>query len=484
MIYLAIDKNRVKVLYLKRSLLGQYETQTFSKTYQSSNLLEQGKIINVDFVASAVKEALQSLSGAEVKNKEVLLILPQESYSFLRVEVPSDIASSAIASFVKDKARANLPFNLDECSFDYFLEESTTEKYIHFFVVENETLTKYREALQLIELKLRIILPETVTYFKLFQKTLRKDKKENILYVSYDDNQLTGFLYDSFGQASTEKWTRLLDDKKVEDVLKEKATELEQKGKKLNRLILAGAQSEKVRQDTFTKEIGVWTNPLKRIIPEFYQNYLKMLVSPSNKPFSVLSYEANVGAFIFYEQHKNFSLLNNAKGRTNKLFSLPKINLAKKEIFIFLSSFIVSFIVFIVASKSKLNFNFGVTQTKPKLTSQITPIKPSPKKTVPPTPIIKKDELKIKVLNGSGTKGKASEVKDLLKEKGYQEILTDNADNFDYKQTELQVKKSISSSSTTIKNDLKDYVAKFKESTLAESEAADVVIIIGTDFKL
>ena len=115
MIYLAIDKNRVKVLYLKRSLLGQYETQTFSKTYQSSNLLEQGKIINVDFVASAVKEALQSLSGAEVKNKEVLLILPQESYSFLRVEVPSDIASSAIASFVKDKARANLPFNLDEC---------------------------------------------------------------------------------------------------------------------------------------------------------------------------------------------------------------------------------------------------------------------------------------------------------------------------------------------------------------------------------
>ena len=88
------------------------------------------------------------------------------------------------------------------------------------------------------------------------------------------------------------------------------------------------------------------------------------------------------------------------------------------------------------------------------------------------------------MLNGSGTKGKASEVKDLLKEKGYQEILTDNADNFDYKQTELQVKKSISSSSTTIKNDLKDYVAKFKESTLAESEAADVVIIIGTDFKL
>ena len=484
MIYLALDKNRVEVLYLKKSLLGQYETQTFAKSYQASNLLEQGKIINVDFVASAVKEALQSLTGGELKNKDVLLILPQESYSFLRVEVPADIASPALASFVKDKARSNLPLNLDECSFDYFLEESPTEKYIHFFAVENKALAKYQEALQLIDLKLRVILPETVTYFKLFQKTLRKDKKENILFVSYSENQLTGFLYDSFGQAATEKWTQLLCDKKVEDVLKEKATELEQKGKKLNRLILAGAQSDKIRQDTFTKEIGVWTNPLKRIIPEFYQNYLKMLVNPDNKPFSVLAYEATVGGFVFHEQHKTFSLLNNSKGRVNKLFSFPKINLPTKEFLIFFSSFVISFIIFIVASKLSLNFNFNLPQTKPKLTKTITPpVKPSPKKIASPTPAVKKDELKIKVLNGSGTAGKASEVKDLLKEKGYQEILTGNADNFDYEQTELQFKKSLSSSLTIIKNDLKDYVTKFKESTLSEDETADLVIIIGTDFE-
>ena len=34
----------------------------------------------------------------------------------------------------------------------------------------------------------------------------------------------------------------------------------------LNRIILSGAGSEKFRQDLFTKEIGVWTNPLKKII--------------------------------------------------------------------------------------------------------------------------------------------------------------------------------------------------------------------------
>ncbi len=483
MLYLFIDKNRVKVLYLKKSILGQYETRVFSKSYQSANLLEQGKIMNIDFVASALKEALQSLSNGDIKDKDSLLILPQESYSFLRIEVPSDIATSAIASFVKDKARSNLPVNLDDCSYDYFLEESPTEKYIHFFAVENETLTKYKEALQLIELKLQVILPETVTYFKLFQKTLRKDKKESILYVSYDNNQLTGLLYDSFGQTSAEKWTIQLDGKQVEEVLKEKVTDLEQKGIKLNRLILAGDQSEKVRQDTFTKEIGVWTNPLKRIIPEFYQDYLKLLLSSSNKPFSVLTFEVCVGGFILHEEHKNFSLLNNAKGKTDKLFTLPNFNLPKKALLIFLSSFFLSLIFFIVVSNLKLKFNFDLPKAKLKSTTKVSPTKSLPKKTPRPSASVKKDELNIKVLNGSGKRGKASEVKDLLKEKGYQEILTDNADSFDYEQTELQVKKSKSSVASTIKDDLKGNVSSFKESVLSEDEAADVVIIIGTDFK-
>lgn len=484
MLYFFIDKNQIKVLFLKKSLLGQYEVSVFAKVYQS-NLLEQGKIINVDFVASAAKEALQSLSTKEVKEKNILLILPQESCLFLRIEVPADIAPSAVESFIKDKARSNLPLNLDEYSYDFFIEEGTTQKYIHFFVIENDILTKYQEALQLIELKLAVVVPETATYFTLFQKTLRKDKRENILYVSYDKNQLVGFLYDSFGQASAEKWIATLsEEKKVEAVLKEKAAKSEQKGIKLNRLILAGAESENVRQDTFTKEIGVWTNPLKRIIPEFYQEYLKLLVSSAKKPFSFLSYEACVGGFIFHEQHKNFSLLKNGQGaKTKSLANLPKLSLPKKEALIFLASFIASFIFFILVSQLKLNLKFGLAKAKPKPSGKIISAKPSPTIVATPTPGFKKAKLKIKVLNGSGTIGKASEVKDLLKKRGYEQILTGNADNFEYEKSDLQIKKSKSASSAMIKIDLKDNITSFKESTLNENEAADIVIIVGKDFK-
>jgi len=96
---------------------------------------------------------------------------------------------------------------------------------------------------------------------------------------------------------------------------------------------------------------------------------------------------------------------------------------------------------------------------------------------------VNKEKIRIKVLNGSGIPGKATTVKDILKEKGYQEILTGNADNFDYKQTEIAVKKEKNNLVSIIKEDLKKYVSSFKVTALSEKEASDIIIIIGKDFK-
>src|SRR5258708_1089785 len=109
---------------------------------------------------------------------------------------------------------------------------------------------------------------------------------------------------------------------------------------------------------------------------------------------------------------------------------------------------------------------------------------PSPALATPtPTVSIDRKDIKVKVLNGSGEKGKASEVKDLLKGKGYGEVRTDNADNFDYKITEIQVKKSKKGLDGLIVEDLKDNVSKPKVTELDESSPADVVVIFGADFK-
>lgn len=481
MLYLSIDKKQIKLLLLKRSILGQYELNFFEKTHEVS-LVNKDKIVEVDLLASAIKEGLNFISFNPAKDKETALILPQNVFHFLRLEVPVDIAPSAIVSFVKDKVRVVLSIDLDECHYDFFIKNGNERKQIMVFALEKDILTKYQEVASLLELKLTAIVPETLTYFKLFEKTLKLEKKESIFYTYFGDGFIKGYLYDTFGLVSDELWLKeSVDNSRIAEILKEKINDYIDKGIKLNRIILSGPESEKIRQDTFTKAVGVWVNPLKRIIPNFYQDYLKMLVASSNKPFPILNFDTCFGAFIFSQENKDFSILRNKQhGIKRNAISMPKFNLTqifKKEVLIFIISFFASFVFFVLVSKylpiEKQKVNISQAKISPTLAPP----------TATPTLSVKREEIKIKVLNGSGTKGKASDVKDILNKKGYQEILTGNADNFDYETTEIKIKKSEQEIQNLIKNDLKDYVSNIKFKELDEKEASDVIIIVGKDFK-
>lgn len=479
MIYLYLDKNTIKLLYLKKTLLGQQETQYNQKTYEA-NLFEKGKIINVDLLASAIKEVITS-SNKPLSDNQISLILPQEFFSFFRTTVPSDIAESALNSFIFDKARSILPVDNADLVSDYFTQESESEKVVTYFGINQETLSNIKQALTLIDLKIVSIIPDTMAYFKLFEKTLRKEKKEIILYVELRSSILSGYLFDSCG---------LIDDKKISleyseadkitEILKTKIDEINVEKKKVNRIIISGEKSDTIRQDTFTKSVGVWTNPLKRIVPTFYEEYLKMLIPKDGKVFPILTYDICFGAFILSAENKNFSLLKNNSGFGRNKVTLPKIKMPRKEYFLFISSFVVSFLLFVLISKLKINFKLPDFITKKNIVV-VTPTTAPPSPT--PTPNFKKEEVKIKILNGSGVRGKATEIKDILRNKGYVEILTDNAGNFDYTITEIQVKNDKKQLGEMIKKDLKDYVSAPKITVLDAKEASDAIVIFASDFK-
>src|SRR3989339_1544926 len=192
MVYLYLKNNQIKAFFLKKPLFGQSEIEFAEKKFQL-DIVKNGKVVNTDILASAIKEIVST------KEKDVILILPQEAFSFLRIELPADITSSAITSFLKDKMMNQLSINLDDCFFDYFFNENGPYKEINLYSISQETVQQYQEVLQLLDLKIINILPETISYFKLFEKTLRKDKKELILYGHYDKDNFFAFLYDSFG---------------------------------------------------------------------------------------------------------------------------------------------------------------------------------------------------------------------------------------------------------------------------------------------
>lgn len=493
MLYIYIGQHVIKVLHVSKSLLGQYSVQEAEKKF-SVQLLKAGKVAHTDIVASAIKEVVSHLNGGATKEKQVSLILPQEAFFFTRSEVSNDMAASAVVSFMKEKAKSVLPAHLDNVYFDFVSAESEDKRIVSLFAIEESSVQGYKETLQLVDLQLVSLLPDTLSYYKLFEKTLRKGKIEHILYGSYEEDMVSAYLFDSFGLLEKEAFSAKLEKGKgVEEPFKKIRGEYEDKHQKINRLILSGSLSESVRQDTFTKDIGIWTNPLKRILPHFYAEYLKMLVTLDNKPFPILQFDVCFGALIFSIENKGFTLLKNTFSPSLAVMSqspkqnpfgrvnAPKIRISK-EIFLFIAAFAGSFLVITFLTQSPAGFNMRFPQF-------IAKAKPTPMPTAIPTPIpsptpeIKKDSLKVKILNGSGTPGKAGEVKTVMKDKGYSDIVTGNADTFDFEITQVAVKKGNEHLGSLVVSELAEFAKQVKVVVLDEKESADIVVTVGKDFK-
>lgn len=487
MIYLSLDTYGIKILSLSKTLFGQYTASYFQKKH-TTQLLLKGNIMTIDVVASAVKEALTMATPSPIREKEVCLILPQESFEFFRYPVPHDISDAAIKPFIEDKIRAQSDFSLDGVFYDYLLVRQQDESAILFFAQRTEIFAHYYEVLHLLGLSIEYLVPETLSFFTLFAKTLRKDKRENILYLFYHGKDSYGYVYDSLGLLKNEKYHF---DEPIEDSLHTMTTSLSQDHIKLNRLILSGTQSEKIRQDTFTKKVGVWTNPLKKIIPNFYQDYVR-LFSFTDQQFPLLDFDVCIGAFIALCEHTAFSVktmtrTNGKKMKQNIQIKNPFIFFSAirlRDIIIFFISFLISFILIFSFLSLKDNKNFSLTNQSSQKPTSVPPSIITPTATPTPSPIVwDKKTLKIKVLNGGGTKGKAGEVKDILLNKGYEDILTGNADNFEYEKTEIQITDEKKDMFLTLQKDLDEFVTVEKSAVLDTSSSADVILIIGKDFK-
>ena len=490
MVYLYLGQHSIKALGFTKTLLGQYSLAHFAKTH-SSAFIENGAFQSVDLIASAIKEALTSAEPQPISDKDICLILPQELFVFGRYIVPSDISDSAIVPFVKDKVRLELKVPLESTHHDYFVKRKGTEATVFFYSIDTEVLKPLQEALQLLQLKIARIIPEESAYYSLFDKTLRADKKEIILFASYNEQHSFAYVYDSLGLLKSECVDLGSD---IKPSLKTLVGSLESEGLKVSRLILSGTQAATVRQDLFTKDVGAWTNPLEKIIDTFYKDYLKMLIPTSSENFSILMYDVCFGAFIFTETMREFTLTGKpvVSGSNRRLpkVSVPGSGLlsALREIFnlktiiIFVLSFILTLGIIFGLSKFNLaQFSLNL----PKKGDKVVVSKPTsaPTRKPSPTPSVKREDLKVKVLNGSGTRGKAGEVKTVLQDAGYTDIVTSNAENFDYTATEIQLKKSVSDALSLLQKDLADYVTISDAADLNDEENADVVIIVGSDWE-
>ena len=104
-----------------------------------------------------------------------------------------------------------------------------------------------------------------------------------------------------------------------------------------------------------------------------------------------------------------------------------------------------------------------------------------PTPTASPSSSLKREEIKLQVLNGSGISGFAGKAKTYLEELGYKDVMTGNAATSDFTNTIISVKDSKKEFLETIKTDLaKNYKVAEKTETLSASSKYDFVITLGS----
>ena len=126
---------------------------------------------------------------------------------------------------------------------------------------------------------------------------------------------------------------------------------------------------------------------------------------------------------------------------------------------------------------------FAMLKGKPVPTPSPTPSSffatPTPEST--PGANIDKASAKIRVLNGNGQAGVASSGKAYVESKGYKVTAVGNADNFDFTDTVIKLKKSFNDFGDALVADLSGkYSVKISPEILEASDSADIEITVGS----
>ena len=175
------------------------------------------------------------------------------------------------------------------------------------------------------------------------------------------------------------------------------------------------------------------------------------------------------------------SLPTPSQADTDDIFATP-LPIPQTNKNSFMKIFIISFVVTVIVAAIG-----GFVLWNKRSSTPFVDLTPTPTRPVVETPTaaptqaqINKAELKVQVLNGSGTAGEAGRVESLLEADGFETIETGNADNYDYAETIIQLKASLPTEFfNQIENVLVPYEVEAGE-TLTDDSDYDVVVIVGS----
>ena len=486
--------NKIQIVTLKKRLLGK------NQQYQATVVIPQveAKEFNLDRWAFHLKKALGLMPEKTVSGK-IKLILGQQFWHYRRIELPADVTDNALSGYIKEQLVSKVGDQAQNGFYKYVVNDYKGKKYAGVYLLTQKTFSDLVTLFSFYDLKIEEAYPEAVLIFSLFGSTLNKQKEEAALFLEYEEEISTGLLFNSTGLLSED--LIVIESAALTKRLKELKKE---QSLTIARLILGGKLSTQIRQDNFTKECGIWTNPLVKVLQN---SSLKQLAIKLNLESKLLEYNREIALLNFIEnkQQSAYSLdLKTAKSTpaprptpepiphseptpiAQPVAPLPTINphpprrLPKLPI---KNLFKILLLILISSAITYALFNFGkwglgaIKEIKIMPTPTPTTA-PKPKAT--PTPKISRSDITVDILNGTGVAGMASSLQSELEDLEYQVTQIGNADNYDYEQTVVITKNQ--AMFKLISADLKKF--NVTKPTFEQTNSDTTTIIFGADLVL
>ena len=175
---LDISDRSVEIIELDNFL--KFSVMTYGRTELPEGIVENGKIINPNFLAERIKKLLKEAKPKKVSTNKVVVSIPESQVFIECFEVPSKLRSGSLTKAVLDKMSTSLPIDVEKTYWD-FTEKSLvdkTKKLIMFISVPKDIANSYVKFCNSIGLEVVSLCTESLS---LARTILKKSSKHSLI---------------------------------------------------------------------------------------------------------------------------------------------------------------------------------------------------------------------------------------------------------------------------------------------------------------
>jgi len=440
--------------------------------------MDKAESFDIDIWALYLKKLLEESGLPKTRKLDAHVILAERFFDFARLDIPLDVAPEIIDDYIEKQLHTLFTNFSPTDSHRHFLSTVRGKTTANVYVLTGQNKQTISTLLDFFDIHIRAFYPESLLLFETFNHTLNTTKRERVFFLEYEPQTSTGLYFDAYGLV--ENNVQIINSTDIEKELKA----LNKSEDKPTRLILSGTKSLDIRQDSFTKTIGIWTNPLHRILtaspllPIAQQHLLNEGLVTYSREIVLLSHiEKNTSSLIniiltqTVQKPKHVRMASGI--RTKKILTIT--------VLLALSAG-VSFLVLRTALAHPMTLSMP-TIKMPVLFSKnptATPtLQPTTAPKASPTSSITAKNIPIILENGEGSPGLANTYKIRLEEKGYTITRLDNADNYGYAKSVIKA-----NSKAVFDRVAKDLSSYLSDKPIYEKiTASTTTIILGADSK-